>query len=285
MKSMPPAPTSARRLLERGWRQGALLSARGTEHAWARRRVEGPEALECWEWEKHASASEEWWVLVSQDCDLVAAADKEPRVEFLRAFWTADKGVIRQARLNSARRYLLATRHTRAEGGEEGLVVDATVRLLVEKDSLLDSSPAEQGVALDREARRRLGEWLGRRYARPAIPDALVKAIQKPLVDALRKLKEDDPLWEYLEHLDEVRFSVLEESPPYGVSLVCILAPGSELGPLEQAELQGLFEDVLDGRRELTRLDAVEFRSAESISLADYLARQPLPLSEFSLEE
>lgn len=283
MTPSAPAPSLGRRLLDQGWRQGALLSARGTEHAWVRRREEGTESPEGWEWVNEPLAPEEWWVLVSQDCDIAAKAATEPRAEFLRAFWTTDKGTIRQARLNSARRYLLA-RRLRGDGKEEGLVVDATVRLLLEKASLLELHPADQGVSLEREARRRFGEWLARRYARPAIPDVLVSAIQKPLVEALRVLKQDDSLWRCLDSIAEVRFSVSEDPPPYAVSLVCILAEGNELGPLEEADVQGWFAEVLDGR-EQTRLDTVEFRAPESISLADYLARQPLSLGEFSLEE
>jgi hypothetical protein len=56
------------------------------------------------------------------------------------------------------------------------------------------------------------------------------------------------------------------------------------MNPLDEADLQGWFSEVLDGK-ERTRLDAVEFRSADSISLADYLSRTPLPLGEFSLED
>jgi hypothetical protein len=236
---------------------------------------------ERWESRAQATAPGEWWAVASQDCDIAAKA--EPHVELVRAFWTTDKGAIRMARLNSARRYLLA-RRSRAGHPEEGLIADATVRLLVEKSSLLEVRPAQDVVDLDREAKRRFGEWLARRYHRPAVPDSLVHAIQKPLVESLRALKQDDPLCRLLEALDEVRFSVLEDSPPFHVSLVCITAQDSAWSPLDEAEIRGWFAEVLDGK-EQTRLKAVEFRSPASISLADYLALRRLALDEFSLEE
>lgn len=281
MTSPAPTPSLGRRLLDQGWRQGALLPAHGTEHTWARRREVEPGAGPVWEWERTPCASEDWWVLASQDCDIAAKA--ESRVEFLRAFWTADKSTLRAARLNSARNHLLA-RRTRVAGKEEGLVVDATVHLRLEKESLLELSPSRNEAPLTPEGRRRFAEWLARRYSRPAIPDVLVRAVQKPLVESMRELKEDDELWLHLDKLDQVRFSVLEDAPPFTVSLLCLLASGSELSPLDEADVQGWFSEVLDGQED-TRLAAVEFRSAESISLADFLSRTPLPLGEFSLED
>src|SRR5688572_17718306 len=96
-----------RRLLAQGVRQGYLLPARATKYAWARlpsgASQEGP-----WEISTREGHDDEWWVVASQDCDIASPA--EPRVELVRAYWTADKGDIRNAGLNSARRFLLLRR-------------------------------------------------------------------------------------------------------------------------------------------------------------------------------
>jgi hypothetical protein len=274
-----PPPVGGQ-LLERGWRQGALLAGESLSHAWSRRKVPRPGAEATWEIIAEPGKPGEGWVVATQDCDI--ASKDEPRLELLRAFWTPDRSLIRSARLNSARRFLLAER-PRQGAKPEGLLADATVRTLVEKECLLHLSPASTPERLDPEGLRRFRQWLARRYDRPAIPNAWVDAIQKPLVQALRELKDDDLVWQCLQRVDEVRFSVAGEAPPLEVSLLFVRAAGTQEDVLGEADVCGWVAEVLGARGEV-RVAGAAFRGRSAISLQDYLNMERLSLDEFSLE-
>jgi hypothetical protein len=257
-----------------------LLPARGCSCAWSRL-VSGQEGSEpVWEIHQEPGLPEEFWVLVSQDCDISAKA--EPRVELLRGYWTADKSTLHTARLNSVRGFLLGERQ-RGDGKSEGLVVDATRRLLLEKSSLLELEPARELGTLDSSKARRFRQWLAQRYDRPAIPDVIVNAVQKPLVKALDKLSDDDELWRCLSGVEEVRFSVPSRTPPFDVALLFMKAPGARLSAVDELELKGWFEEVLT-KEGVCRISGAVFRDASTVSLANYLAMERLSLDRFSLE-
>lgn len=255
------------------------MPAQGCSWAWSRlvSWEQGTEPV--WEVRQEPGLPGELWVLVSQDCDISAKA--ESRVELLRGHWTTDKSTLHTARLNSIRGFLLGERQ---RGGKtEGLVVDATRRLLLEKTSLLELEPARELGTLEPSKARRFRQWLAQRYDRPAIPDVIVNAVQKPLVKALEKLSEGDELWRYLADVEEVRFSVPGRTPPFEVTLLFMKAPGAHLSPRGELELQGWFEEVLT-KEGACRLSGAAFRDASTISLAAYLAMERLSLDKFSLE-
>lgn len=279
MSAGAPPPPVGRLLLERGWRQGALLTGETLSHAWSRRKVPQPGGDSTWEVVTEPGKPGEGWVVATQDCDI--ASKDEPRLELLRTFWTPDKSLIRSARLNSARRFLLAERSPPG-AKPEGLLADATVRALVEKECLLHLSPAATPARLDPEGLRRFRQWLARRYDRPAIPNAWVDAIQKPLIQALRNLKDDDPVWQCLERVDEVRFSAAGEAPPLQVSLLFVRAEGAQEDALGEAEVYGWVEEVLGVQGEV-RVAGAAFRGRSEVSLQDYLRMERLSLDEFSL--
>ncbi len=276
MTTAPPLPVG-RRLLDQGVRQGHLLPARGTRYAWARLPT-GANPGEPWELLTQEGHTEEWWVVASQNCDIASRA--ELRLELVRAYWTTDRGEIRSARLNSARKFLLL-RRPQQTGGEEGLIADATVRSFVEKEALVAAVRSAEAPQLDAATLARFSSWLARRYDRPAIPDAIVRAVHKPLVEALRELAEDDPVKQYLDFVEEIRFSTPDAAPPFRVSLLLIYAPGASPAPLSEADVQGWLDQVLTADNTV-RVEAADFRTRETVSLADYLGMTWLTLDEFS---
>ena len=278
MSAGAPPPPLGRQVLERGWRQGALLVTPGPLHAWNRRNTG---AASRWEVVTEERPADTGWVLASQDCDI--AAKDEHRVELLGTFWSTDKGLLRAARLNSARRFLLLQRQG-APGRPEGLVADATVRLLLEKHSLLELAPASQWEWRGQRELQRFREWLARRYNRPAIANALVDAVQKPLVEALRKLKDEDELWQWLDGTEEVLYAATGAVAPFEVSLLFVRKQGAREDPLGEAEVLGWVAEVLNTAG-LARLAAGAFRGMDAISLADYRVMERLTLDEFSLED
>jgi hypothetical protein len=273
------APPLGRRLLDLGWRQGAFLTARGTRYAWLRRDAGGAEAPKDWSIASQEGHPDEWWVVASQDCDIAAKA--EPRVELLRASWTKDKGAIREARRNSVRKFLLRTRQL-PDGKQEGLIADALIRVHVEKEALLELTPGAELPRLDASTLDRFKVWLARRYDRPAVPDPIVDAIQKPLVEAIRSLPDDDPVSPLLGQLDEIRFHTPDAVAPFRVSLLFIHTKGEPLKPTDEAELIGWMEQVLTGNGKV-HIEATNFRDLGSIDVASYLGMTRLTLDEFSL--
>jgi hypothetical protein len=264
-------------LLAKGWRQGRLLPATpamihyeytpGSPAAWTETRRDFTGGL----------------VLATQTCDMKRLVTEEPTVEFVRAFWTKKDRIITAAKRNSVRQFLL---RTRASGTEtEGLVAEATTRVFVDKKSLLQFTP-EQGCS-DANNERQFQRWLARRYDRPALPDALVAAVQKPIVDALRAEPETSRIWTLLRGVSEVRYDANDDGPPYSVSLILIRE--EEDGPGEEPISEPDAEDVAAwftariaaaGEAKVTRWDVADL---ESISVAEYAATVPLPLDECSL--
>ncbi len=273
------APPLGRRLLDQGWRQGTFLMAQGTRYAWLRRDAGGAEAQKAWSVASQDGHPDEWWVVASQDCDIAAKA--ESRVELLRASWTKDKGAIREARLNSVRKFLLRS-HQLPDGKQEGLIADALVRVHVEKDSLLELVPSAGLPRLDASTLGRFKSWLARRYDRPAVPDPIVDAIQKPLVVAIRQLPDNDPVSPLLDQVSEIRFHTPDAMAPFRVSLLFILPKDAPLKPADELEVLGWMEQVLTGNGKV-RIDATNFRDLGSIDVASYLGMTRLALDEFSL--
>ncbi len=269
--------TLGEQLLAKGWRQGRLLSATpamihyeytpGSPPAWTETRRDFTGGL----------------VLATQTCDLKRLATEEPTVEFVRAFWTKKDRIITAAKRNSVRQFLL---RTRASGTEtEGLVAEATTRVFVDKKSLLQFTP-EQGCS-DANNERQFQRWLARRYDRPALPDALVAAVQKPIVDALRAEPETSRIWTLLRGVSEVRYDANDDGPPYSVSLILIREEedGSGEEPISEPDAEDVAawftaRIAAAGEAKVTRWDVTDL---ESISVAEYAATVPLPLDEYSL--
>jgi hypothetical protein len=119
------------------------------------------------------------WVVLSQRCDLIRAYRVEPLVELARVEPVTDEGIIVQARSNSARYVLLADR---ADGA---WVVDLRRRACLPKHLLPDEAFARPVSAARAVKRFRLR--LGQRYWRDSVPDDIVRDVQLPLRDAIRR--------------------------------------------------------------------------------------------------
>jgi len=274
---MSPARSSGHKeigpqLLEGGCHQGALLQA--------------PARML---WLSRPNDTSEWatvddvidtarLIVVSQDCDIYAALKAEPRVEAMTARWTRDSSEIYTARKgNSARLFLLQER----EG--EGLVADARRRVHLDKAALLGASfePAFQDEVL----RARFANWVAGRYNRPAIPNELVDAVQKPVVSAVGELvKKKDPIVQLLDRVAEVRFAV-SGARPWTVHLVIMVDDRDELTVEQEAELAGWLEGVLVASEGAVVAIAPLFRTEKNISLHDYQHTTRLQLDHFTPEE
>ena len=263
-------------LLALGWKQGCLLPV--TAPVVFVERVAGSPPR----WEQRSRPIEGSLVLATQTCDLKKQVSEEPTVEFLRAFWTANPRITVPAGRNSVRHFLL--RERRGERGTEGLVAEASNRVLVEKRSLLEFQP--EGGCDSARCESRFRRWLGRRYDRPAVPDAIVAAVQKPVVDALRGTAEDAEVWSLLSGAQEVLFDTEQVTPPFKVTLLFVRAePGSGMTPVSESDAEKLaawFTGVLAGVGE-AEVDKWEAADTSDISVRDYVTFIALPLDEYSL--
>ncbi len=267
----PDEASVGRQLYDLGWRQGSLLAAPPNRSVNKR-----AGAI----WETETSATDGSLVLATQTCDMVRDAAKEPTLEFLRAFWTDDKSKMSEAKKNSNRVFLLRTEER--AGVKWGLIADATVRMFVDKASLLAERP-QAGCLPKRE--RGFQRWLARRYDRPAVPDALDKAVHQPVVKGLREeRRRGSRISALLDRVAEVLYTVEDDGPPFGVAIFFVPEDGTLHAPITDAEAEEVSAWFMGtiGSGGDARVVNWELWPLDQVSVADYFAATPLSLYEFS---
>lgn len=252
-----------------GWRQGTLFTGIGLAVVAHERRSSG---------EFHPSArlvrAQESLILVSQDCDIIADRQQEPRLEALvckrgneRLCWSADR--------NSARVFLVDP--------ATGLVAQAAYKVIVTKEAVLEVTL--QPWPSDEVRRQRFVRWLARRYDQFPLPDKLDDAFRKPLDHVLDTLQDQEAA-ALSGACHEWRINkVTHEEPPFTVHLSLLLDPTG---------LTALADDAID--MVIDRLRAVldptlvtfdqEVRklTAAQMSLAESYATVPLFLEPMTYE-
>lgn len=213
-------------------------------------------------------------LLITQACDLVKQLSVEPNVFAMPVFATTNEKILEVAVRNSVRYFLV--------DAARNLVADASTCIVVEKPLLAKLTP-EVGVKTSDE-RRRLAQWIARRFNRPAIPDPVVAAIVKPILTNLRAKQEAGTLDEaLLARVLEVRLRVLNDALPYRFELLFIV----EEGTVAQAEFE-LAPFLGEMRTWFSAASAIletwYARSYGDISVADYLDYDQLDLVEYSYE-
>jgi hypothetical protein len=265
------AASIGRQLLDTGWRQGSLLAA--PPNSTVNKRAGGT-------WQTETFSTDGSLVLASQTCDMVRDAAKEPTVEFLRAYWTDERSKISEAKKNSNRLFLLRT--DERAGVMWGLVADATTRMFVEKASLLGERP-QAGCLPDRE--RNFQRWLARRYDRPAVPDALDRAVHQPVVNGLRdERRQASRIASLLDGVAEVLYVVEDDGPPFEVAISFVPEDGTLHAPITEAEAEEVSAWFMStiGQTGEARVVRWEVWQLDEVSVADYFASTPLSLYEFS---
>src|SRR5450759_2582081 len=180
-------------LIQRGWRQGSLLETASAPKSWLTlsHQVEIPREDQdssinptppgTWILRHEMLNSNDVLIAVSQTCDIQKSSMQEPYIEVIRGFWTSDRSIMHQAGKNSSRLFLMQSR-THSSESKDGLVADATVHIQIEKAALLALTPQYGFKENDKVTSAKFSNWLAMRYNRPALPDAIVDAIQKPVV-------------------------------------------------------------------------------------------------------
>jgi hypothetical protein len=213
-------------------------------------------------------------VVASQACDLVKKPGVEPTILALRAFTTDKSKILQSAATNSAYYFLLDP--------QRGLIADATTTALIEKPLLSLYTP-EPGIS-DAATQARFARWLARRFNRPAIPEGVVGAIVKPILENLRQMQEaSDPALEALDAVQEVRMARPTGEPPYNIYLVFIIS-GTELPDqgMALAHLVRRMRSWFDPGK--ARLVAWGARNLYQISAGDYLDTDQIYLDHYTYQ-
>lgn len=256
-----PIKPLGERLWDAGWRQGCVFTAPLVVHS--NQRAPGSSAIEHGHRPLRGSES---LVLISQECDIVAPVDEEPFVEALVCAREKNARYVGRIDRNSARKFLIDP--------ASQLVARAPYRLLIAKEILTSIQPAPWPSTEKRH--ERFVRWLGRRFDRPAIPDALYDVFQRPLETALETLDEEN-LAAFNHAVYDVRVSVpANEAPPFDIN-VLFVARGEEL-TRDAGDAVQLVEEMI--RRcsdpELVCIGDVELVTEEQLTVAEYFATRPM---------
>jgi hypothetical protein len=217
------------------------------------------------------------FIVISHDCDLTNDSfEKEPQVELL-AVRPATKQALR-----------LQGRDPRClqipiEGAPDGSLLEARAhdRFFVDRQVLLGHSP-HLGKRLGDHSRRRLADWLAKRYSRVAFPDEFNRRLQ-PAQEEIKKLfrQHGDPISELFLTLVDTD---LPEEEPYGVLVWAVMREADYRQDPPRAAAQGCFDRLLlllnsckgisaDGQlRSDADLTLYEIRSARRWDAWDWLS-------------
>lgn len=287
-------------LQQRGWTQGSLVRVKSPiERSWLTLKKPGTGQVDpatrgaaeppahssgTWALQREQLDGCEMLVVISQICDLLKPPEKEPAVDALATYWTSDKDRIKSARTNSPRYFVLQTRET-SDGRQEALVADAAQRVTLEKASLAEVMPITAFTDQSLETVRRFQNWLADRFGRQPLPDDLVKAVQRPIVNAVRKLKETDERQRILDKIDFVLCRIVDSGPPLQVEMLFVSREASDEPSFtfeEAAKIAAWFDEAVkaNGKGALAHWERY---TTLTISVYYYENSYELALGEFSL--
>ncbi len=285
-------------LIRRGWTQGSLIDTADCPEAslsWNRQPKQDevladqtPDQAEDgapsgrWEINRTPVKAHDYLVVVSHPCDIIKPDDKEPFVEAIPAHWTSDPDAISNARPNSIRHFILRRRE--GARGQECLIADSALKLSLRKATLLGLTPQEGIPTSDVLQTRQFRMWLAKRYDRPALPDNMVLAIQKPIIEAFKKLPRSDKKRQALDGIREILFWASTKQPPFEIVIWFLLHEAYDPPITDRVaanELAGWMGKCLAkvGDARIVGWDLV---SLAEISLGDYLVAGKLSLDEYS---
>jgi len=228
----------------------------------------GPKAV----WQHYEPVDGDLFVVISQSCDIHKALKAEPYVLAIRAFRTAEKGLLHIADRNSARFFLL----DRATG----MVADCATVVVLDKRLLADQRPAH-ALANDPERRNVFARWLARRFTRTAFEDPIQEAVIGPIQSAIHKCDErDEKIAAALKWVNEFRIRHLEPADSYEVRLLLVCdedVPGEE-----QLALARLAVEIKKALPEKAALISWDIASLREISYADVIETDEIMLDDLS---
>ncbi len=268
------APLLGESLLDRGWRQGALFSAPSACFTW--NALSDPGADEPIIQQHRKTRSGEKFIVITQDCDISALEQQEPYVEALLCKIYKNREFLSKIGRNSARWFVI--------NFDTGTVAESKYRLQFAKQVLSALTPEPSPGSPKRF--EQFIRWLARRYDRPAIPDAIVDAFQRPVEQVFNLLVEEQPdiVLAFNKVVHEVRISLpTNENSPFNLQLMLLI--DSDGPSREQTDAIDIITRAV--RANLNPKDVhlhpeVRIVTEERISMAEYYATRPLFLEYFT---
>ena len=264
----PENPMSlGRQLFERGWRQGAILTVDQAQLAFISHALTPAGDVEL---HRRNVRRVERLIVVSQDCDIVAAEADEPCIEALICVPEGERR--RQQVAFRSRRYFVI-------GDPSGLVARAAYRIYIRKGLAL-SLPAPNPWPSGATSFQRFVRWLGDRYTRLPLPDELVDYVQRPIDGALAALEDETPeLATRLSSLvPELRITLPStDKPPYVLTLMVMIESLDDLSA-DQADaldhLDRMLRDTLVSPAII--LQDILVKTEDDLSVAEFRRTAPI---------
>ena len=161
---------------------------------WSQGQILPPEAALAFQLVAGEEAASQFPIVITHDCDLAAAVEKEPVVELLIGRLISKLGAATNAKV--ARRLELALQ---SHAGPRALALLAPDKRAVPKTALFKYAPRED-LWLARQDRIILQRWLAARYRRAAFPEAFetrlrTKIDRRTLVEHIEAILDEGGEW------------------------------------------------------------------------------------------
>lgn len=260
-------------LFNTGWQQGTLF--RASSACFTLNQLSGTEPDAKIIRKERLTGSEEKFVLITQDCDIVASDTLEPYVEALLCKHEKQRFVSKISG-NSTRWFVI--------DWNTGLVAYARYRTHFDKKALTKLIPEHWPVGPNRFDE--FVRWLARRYDRPAIPDPIYEAFQRPLNASIALFEEEEPaiFAAFNRVVSDVRVKLpSSEKPPFDLQLIFLI--GTDNLSEEEANAIDYFENIAHGCLDtnLVHLQPeVRKLTEEMISMREFYASRPLFLGDYT---
>lgn len=264
--------TTGQTLYEAGWRQGSVFKLEGAA-VYFNKILNGATLGAGNKLVKR----NQWLVVTSQECDIVAPDDKEPYIEAM---------VCRKESANHVNNIRNKSARSFAVDPDNCIVANAPYKLQLDKGLLLGVTP--QPWPSTDENFDLFVRWLATRYDRPSVSDEIVKVFDNPVRDVLEQLAEDQPVvWDvFNKAVRETRVTPqLREDPPYELHIT-LLSRSVSLTDEELEAVNRVYDKILScvDRTQVSLDDEPRWVSSETISLAEYEQTRLLSLEFLSYQ-
>jgi len=234
-----------------------------------------------WYVDEEPAVPDEQLIVVSQTCDI--ESPRELCIEAMPCFWCPQEAREYQAaRIGNSHRFFFLRERPSRDGDSEAFIVDATRRVQIDKEALLDISPND-ALSDDRDLERRFRAWLGGRYSRPALDPPVVKSVVRPLVTGISRLKPGEEGYDAIALVREIRMGWLAGAPPFDVNLLVIVEDEALCDDERNAAFTGRLEIWLKNSDGVRRVASCDVCSPSTLSVGEYEQTIRVPLDHFTV--
>lgn len=259
-------------LFKLGWKQGTLFFA--PLACFSLNKLSVVESEDMIIQYNRPTKSKEKFILITQDCDFVASDIDEPYIEALLCKHESPN-FVKGIKGNSPRRFVVDY--------SINLVAHAMYRTQFDKKVLKNLTPEPWPGGSGRL--EEFARWLARRYDRPAIPDAIYEAFQRPVDEMLARFVKEYPdvFAAFNRVVGDIRVMLPEsEGPPFNLQLI-LLVESDGLSE-EEANAIDFFDRVVQSGLDtaLVNLEPTRIATEEDMSLREFYASRPIYVGDYT---